>query len=292
MKETGNFMPEANLGPEVQPTMPEMITLNQEGIVVVEPPQKPGFFKRVIRRGIPAAAGLALVFAACSGGDQNNDIRIDTQTPTPTAGAVLEPTPTPRTTPTLSPSNGGGSDGKFPTPEPTRTATATPEVEAPTKVFPTVNDQGERVLYKNENTTFVCFNFDSKQPIYAPVSGNFSANLKENKPFAGVGISVYRADGAFQVTGNIEIRKDIGSSVQAGDLLGYTNVGVSDKKSLGCDVVVTFLKRSATGNGTETDIDAIANVFPGSISKPIREFTSQVEHKSGSGVVFLGPNPQ
>lgn len=284
-------MSEANLGPEVaQPITPEMRTLNQEGIVVFEQPQKPGFLNRVIKKGIPAVAGIALVLAACNGGDKNPDISINTQTSTPTAGASLEPTP--RTTPTLSPSNGGGSDGKFPTP--TATATSTPEVkkEAPTNVFPTVNNQGERVLYKNENTTFVCFNFDSKQPIYAPVSGNFSANLKKNEPFAGVGISVYRADGAFQLAGNIEIRQDIGSSVKAGELLGYTNAGAADKKSLGCDVVVTFLKRSTTGNGTETDMDAIANFSPGSMSKPIREFTSQVEHKSGSGVVFVGPNPQ
>jgi len=289
-------MPEANFGPEVaQSITPEMSILNQEGIVVVEPPQKPGFFKRVIKRGAPAVAGIALVLAACSGGDQNNDIRIDTQTPTPTAEATLESPPSPTSEPTLAPAvqpDGGGSDGKFPT---TPTATSTPEVksEEPTKVFPTVNNQGERVLYKKENTTYVCYNFDSRQPIYAPVSGNFSANLNESQPFAGVGISVYRADGAFQVTGNFEIRKDIGSSVEAGDLLGHTNVGVADKKSLGeCDVVVTFLKSSATGNGTETDIDAIAKFFPGSISKPIREFTSQVEHKSGSGIVFLGPNPQ
>jgi len=290
-------MSEANFGPEVQSITPEMNTLNEEGIVVIEQ-KKPGFLRSTIKKyGIPAVAGIALVFAACSGGDKNNDITVDTQTPTPTAGASLEPTPrttpTLEPTPTLAPSNGGGSDGKFPTPTVTATSTPEAEQEVTCQILPVEYcAQGERVSYEKgeKSYTFIGFNLDAGVPLIAAADGDLIISIQGGEPFSGSGVGIRTKSGAvYDIRGNIDTSKFGGLTqipIETGDVIGYTKE--SADKSLGYDIVFTITVAGASG--PEVDEEALKKLLPTAFEKPSKKFASQIASKPATSITYSDPS--
>jgi len=302
-------MPEANFGPEARQTVtPEISAFNQLGIVIVELPQPKspsvvdrfkdhfhGFVdkaKAVAKRygAVPAVGAIALVAAvACSGGDQNNDIRIDTQTSTPTAGASLEPTPriTPTSESTPAQSNGGNSDGKSPTP----TATSTPEVkqEVPCLIVATELCKTAELLEVELGGSVVQV-IGLKLPVNTEVfsfrGGTiFKPKLKE--PFRGVSILVGddvpdKSKPSISLIGDFTNVKE-GNTANAGDVIA--TIQDAGNLNFGYNLLVSVNTLS-----TDDSEAVLRGLFPDAFSQPVKKVTlDQAKNSSptysGSSVI-------
>ena len=294
-------MPEANFGPEVQPTTPEaQVFRGSPNVVVSRGSMLDRITSAVVGKAhdvkdnlkpyvLHVVTATALLAAACSGGDQNNDIRIDTQTPTPTAEATLESPPSPTSEPTLAPSNGGGSDGKFPTP----TATSTPEVkqEVPCVIVPQEYcSQAELLTVKGyeKDGYIIGINVPPDTQISAPIDGLvLKSDIEAGRPYKGQQVLIKdQATGkAFTIIGDMPFNGDMASSnVVKGKPV--VKVGNGNLNNFGYKVIIIV-------NGSPEEINtAFKLLFPRAFEKPPKEVVLPVaSSQSGSvngGVVYEG----
>lgn len=271
-------MSEANLGLETkQPTDVEIAQLNQEGIVVVEQPQKPGFFRNAVRRlGVPGVLATSMVLAACSGGDAKTD-----------QGMIETPT-IPAATGSITPEKG--------TPVVVETATPTPEkkTDVPCQILPqeycNKAELIERKGVDGQIAQVIALKLSSGIPIFSPIDGEV-AKAKTNTGL----LAVIRDPNdpnliVINVQGDIKFDNMLTIKVKKGDVVGYTQDTGEFTSPLG-DYNIRVGSTKASGDKIVDNPDKMKEFFPEAFKKgPVKKVDlSSSSNNSSPTPVYLPP---